>query len=222
MVQSYFKPAFNFLSPLKYILLTRNHLLISPLKEKCHHIQRGNWILKKWKTIGTKLRYNSEFVSVFDDKVILPSGQQIEYTKIELRDFVSVISLIDNRVVMIEILRYPRNCISLEIPSGHIEDYESAEEAAVRELEEETGYKPEKITKIACFHPLSRSTQSAHIFFANALKKGMQRLETTEQINLKLVPVEKIKEILFAGEITHPPTIIALQRFLLTRQEELI
>ncbi len=127
------------MSRLKYILLTRNHLLISPLKEKCHHINRGNWILKKWKTIGTKLRYNSEFVSVFDDKVILPSGQEIEYTKIELRDFVSVISLIDNKIVMIEILRYPRNCISLEIPSGHIEDGESAEEAAVRELEEENG-----------------------------------------------------------------------------------
>ena len=210
------------MSPLKYILLTRNHLLISPLKEKCHHIQRGNWILKKWKPIGTKLRYNSEFVSVFDDKVILPSGQEIDYTKIELRDFVSVISLIDNKIVMIEILRYPRNCISLEVPSGHIEDGESAKEAAVRELEEETGYKPGVITKITCFHPLSRSTQSAHIFFASSLKKGTQRLETTEQINLRLVPVEKIKKILFAGEITHPPTIIALQRFLLTRQEELI
>jgi ADP-ribose pyrophosphatase len=208
------------LLPLKYILLARNHLLISPLKEKCNHIQRGKWILKKWKTVGTKLRYNSEFVSVFDDKVILPSGQEIDYTKIELRDFVSVISLIDNKIVMIEILRYPRNCTSLEIPSGHIEDNESAEEAAVRELEEETGYKPGKITKIACFHPLSRSAQRAHIFFASSLKKGMQRLETTEQINLKLVRVEKIKEILFAGEITHPPTIIALQWFLLTRQEE--
>ena len=41
-------------------------------------------------------------------------------------------------------------------------------------------------------------------------------LEATEQINVKLVPVEEVKEMLTEGKITHAPTIIALQRFLLS------
>jgi ADP-ribose pyrophosphatase len=174
--------------------------------------------LRKWKLVDTKVLCRSDFVSVFDDRVILPNGQQITFTKIELRDFVSVFSLTENKIVMIEILRYPRNCLSLEIPRGHIEDGERPEEAAFRELGEETGYMAGQLVRMGCFHPLSRSTQRAYLFLAKDLKKGAQRLEETEQINVKLVPINNIKKLLTAGKITHAPTLLALQRFLLTEQ----
>ena len=182
----------------------------------------GQWkldLLRKWKLVDTKLLCRSEFVSVFDDDVILPSGKEITYTKVELRDFVTVLPITGDKIVMIEILRYPRNCLSLEIPSGHIEDGESPKDSAFRELKEETGYRAGQLVSMGCFHPLSRSTQQAHLFFAKDLEKGVQRLEATEQINVKLVSVEEMKKMLSAGKITHAPTLLALQRFLLMRQD---
>lgn len=175
-------------------------------------------MLRKWKLVDSKLLCRSDFVSVFDDVLVLPSGQQITFTKVEFRDFVSVLPLTDNKILMVEILRYPQNCLSLEIPSGHIEDGEKQEEAAFRELEEETGYRAGQLVGMGCFHPLSRSTQRAYLFLAKDLKKGTQRLEETEQITVKLVPVGNVKKMLTAGKITHAPTLLALQRYLLTEQ----
>ena len=174
--------------------------------------------MKKWKLVDSKLLCSSDYVSVFDDSVILPSGKTVIFTKIELKDFVSILPIVEDKVALIEILRYPRNCLSLEIPSGHIEDGENPKEAAFRELEEETGYKAEQLECIGLFNPISRSTQQAYLFIAKNLKKGTQRLEVTEQIEVKLTPIKDLPKLLTVGKITHPPTLLALQRFLLMKQ----
>ena len=159
--------------------------------------------MKKWKTIDSALVCSSNFLSIFNDKVVLPNGKKITFTKIELRDFVSVLPIIDDRIVMIEILRYPQNRMSLEIPSGHIENGETPKESAIRELKEETGYSSEKIIPLGCYNPLSRSTQRAFLFLAKDLKKGTQTLEITEQINVKYVHINEILTILADGKVIY-------------------
>lgn len=173
--------------------------------------------LKKWKTVDTNILCSSDFLSVTEDTVILPNGKQIGYNTIKLQDFVSIVPIIGNEIVMIDILRYPRNCKSLEIPSGHVETGESPQESAKRELLEETGYSAGKLIPLGNFNPLSRSLQTAHLYLATQLTKGNQKLEETEQIHVKHVPITDLPKLLNSGKITHAPTIIGLQKLLLMK-----
>ena len=175
--------------------------------------------LKKWKTVNSKVLCSSNFLSVTEDSVILPNGKQIGYNTIKLHDFVSVVPIIENDVAMIEILRYPRNCMSLEIPSGHIEYNETPQESASRELLEETGYTAGKLIPLGSYNPLSRSLQKAYLFLATQLTKGIQQLEETEQIKVKHVSLQEIPKLLTTRKIVHAPTIIALQKLLLMKQK---
>ncbi|XP_074684100.1 ADP-sugar pyrophosphatase isoform X1 [Strix aluco] len=64
-------------------------------------------------------------------------------------------------IVLVKQFRPPINSYCLEFPAGLIEENETAESAALRELEEETGYKGEVIecTPALCLDPgLSNST----------------------------------------------------------------
>lgn len=175
--------------------------------------------LKKWKTVNTNILCSSDFLSVTEDTVILPNGKQIGYNTIKLQDFVSIVPITGNEVAMIEILRYPRNCTSLEIPSGHIESKETPQECAARELLEETGYVAGQLIPLGSFNPLSRSLQTAHLFLATELTKGTQQLEETEQIQVKHVPITNIAKLLNSDKIIHAPTIIGLQKLLLMKQK---
>jgi hypothetical protein len=68
------------------------------------------------------------------------------------------------------------------------------------------------------FHPVSRSTQTAHLFLANDLKAGKQNLEENEQITVCTVDDANIPELLANGDVTHAPTVLALQKFLLMKK----
>ena len=171
----------------------------------------------KWNLINSKVLCSTDFVSVFEDRIILPNKKEIYYTKIFLKDFVSILPVINNKIVMIDVFRYPRNCYSLEIPSGHIEEGETPRESAIRELREETGYIAGTLEAFGNFNSLSRSRQIAYLFLAKDLKKGSQKLEETEQIVVKNFNIKEIEELLTDGRILHAPTIIALQKFLLNK-----
>lgn len=170
--------------------------------------------LKKWKLMGTERLYHSKYMSLFDDRVRLPGGKEVQYTRVELKDFASVLPIIGDRVVMISIFRYPANRLSLEVPSGYVEVGEDPKECALRELEEETGYKAGKLRSMGWFYPWTRSTRKAYLFLAEDLTRGTSKPDETEQIEVKLLTLNEAKRRLRTNKIIHAPTIIILQKFL--------
>ena len=85
-----------------------------------------------WKKQSSKLHYSHPFLKVFEDKILLPNGEQINFSRLDLPDFVTVLPITTNKIAMIRNYRYPANQWFIELPSGIIEKGEKPEQCAKR------------------------------------------------------------------------------------------
>jgi len=119
------------------------------------------------------------------------------FTVIDARDWAIVIPVIDTpegrQFLMVWQWRHGSQCLSLEFPGGVFEPGENPEEAAGRELYEETGYKPQKIKKIGEFSPNPAiMSNKVHFFLAEDLVEGKQNLDVDEFVEIELVNADKV------------------------------
>ncbi|XP_031732768.1 ADP-sugar pyrophosphatase isoform X3 [Anarrhichthys ocellatus] len=86
-------------------------------------------------------------------------------------------------VVMVKQFRPPMGCHTLEFPAGLIDEGESAEAAALRELKEETGYKGEVvgITPVTCLDP-GLSNCTTQMVMVNINGDGGENINPTQQL----------------------------------------
>ena len=175
----------------------------------------------KWKVISSKLHYSSPFLRVFEDKLILPNGEQIFFSRVDMPDFATVLPITSKKIVMIHNYRYPANQCFLELPSGIIEKGEEPLQCAKRELREETGYNA-KFSYVTWYYPSSRSRQKAHIFLATSLLEGSPDRDRTEHQQVVTITSQQILNKMDQGKLRHAPTIVALsvcRKFLLSQTE---
>ncbi|GLD48139.1 ADP-sugar pyrophosphatase [Lates japonicus] len=86
-------------------------------------------------------------------------------------------------VVMVKQFRPPMGCCTLEFPAGLIDDGETAEAAALRELKEETGYKGEVVgvTPVTCLDP-GLSNCTTQIVLVNINGDEAENINPTQQL----------------------------------------
>jgi ADP-ribose pyrophosphatase len=162
-----------------------------------------------WRRLSSQEVYKSSHVQVYSDDVQLPDGSIIQYTRFDDCPFTIVVPTVANGLVMIYNYRYPLNKWCLEFPSGHVEPKETPQEAARRELEEETGYAAKGLREVGEFYPSVRSTQKAYVFTAKAVEKGTISRDASELQRVVVLPINEIYAKLSAGEIKHAASIIA-------------
>jgi len=101
---------------------------------------------------------------VSQEAAVVWEGKYIKVTKQGTWEYVSrtrgvtaavILAVEEGHVILVEQYRVPLGAQSLELPAGLVGDEEEGEEialAAVRELEEETGYRAERVTELGRFH----------------------------------------------------------------------
>ena len=158
--------------------------------------------------------YDGRILNLRVDQVMLRNGKTTKREVIEHRGAAAIVPIIEERnVVLVRQYRYAIATDLLEIPAGTMEQGEEPEECAVRELEEETGYRCKEIEKIMeIFSVPGYSTEEIHVYLAKGLVKSEMHTEEDEQINLEILPLENALGKIRSGEIRDAKSICALFR----------
>ncbi|MFA5308828.1 MAG: NUDIX hydrolase [Dehalococcoidales bacterium] len=146
------------------------------------------------------------------DTVLTADGHQSTREIIEHGDCIGVIPVdAANNVLLVNQYRTPVGKNLLEIPAGGIDEGEDADTAVVREMQEETGFKPGKVTRLGGFY-LSPgfSTEYMHLYLAEDLTPSQLHAEDTAGIELVRVPAAAIPALLTSGKIEDGKSLAGL------------
>ncbi len=149
--------------------------------------------------LGRKIVYESDWVSLYLDKVKMPSGYVIEsYHQLHyLHDSVAVVIVNEkDEIMMVQSKRYTTKRLEWEIPAGRVEENESPETAARRECMEEAGCILKDLTYLCCQNPSNgMSDLKIHVFGAKVDAENMYFDE--DEVQKKCwIPKEQVLDML--------------------------
>jgi 8-oxo-dGTP pyrophosphatase MutT (NUDIX family) len=159
----------------------------------------------KINTLRSEYLSNHPYFKARKDAYQLASGKIVDpYFVVELPPSATAMALTaEGEVIMVSQYRHPIGAEILELPGGFIEENENPIEGIARELLEETGYQFNEIIPlgITAANP-GLINNFTHLFLATGgVKVKAQELDHNEEIQLKLMPIEKVKSLLLQSEI---------------------
>ncbi len=163
-------------------------------------------ILKKEKIFKGKL------ISIYKRLVKHDDGSIWERETASYDGSASAIVAIDGgQVVLIRQFRPSVEETLLEIPAGRIDPGETPEQAAKRELEEETGLIPLNLKKLVEFYPTPGFVdEKIYIFYADEFKKGKVHLDKGEVLDIVRISTFEVGEYILNNKIKDAKTLIGL------------
>ena len=166
----------------------------------------------KEKKINSKIVYSGDFLDVRKDDIILPNGKTSSREWINHPGAVVVIPILPNGdIAMIRQFRYSVGEEFIELPAGKLDKGETPEECAKRELEEEIGFKTNKLNFIATIHPaIGFANEKMSIFLAKDLIKTQDNRDVDEFLELMPTTLDKALNLVWSNKITDVKTIIGI------------
>jgi ADP-ribose diphosphatase len=164
--------------------------------------------------LATREIFHGRTIRVAVDRVRLPNGREMDMEFVHHRGAAAVVPMLDDgTVLLVRQYRYATGGWLLEIPAGKLDSGESPETCAIRETEEETGYRPGKLQPLGWIWTTPGfADEKIWLFLATGIEPTAQVLGDDEVLSLERMPLAEAIEKAANGEIHDAKSAVALLR----------
>lgn len=177
----------------------------------------------RWQTHGERTLYDSPWVRLTLVDVDVPGHGRIEHHVVRMPAQAAGTIVHDpaRGLLMLWRHRFITDTWGWEIPAGRIDAGESPEQAAAREVLEETGWRPGPVTPLLEYRPTNGlSDQVFHLFTADGATHEGPPSDPSESERVEWVPLAEARRLALGGGIGDGLSLTAVLAFLLERQPD--
>ncbi|WP_328837457.1 NUDIX domain-containing protein [Streptomyces europaeiscabiei] len=175
--------------------------------------------LEPWRIHGERDLYDNQWVKLQLWDVEPPGVERFEHHVVKLQH-VAITAVVDDqdRVLMMWRYRFVPGRFGWELPGGIVDEGEAPAETALREVVEETGWRPKRVEHVVTYQPMVGMVDSPHeIFVAHGAEKVGEPTDLEEAGHIEWVPLADVPGLMAQGELLGSGTLVALLHILATR-----
>jgi 8-oxo-dGTP pyrophosphatase MutT (NUDIX family) len=170
--------------------------------------------LRKWRILSSDYRIETKFLRLRSDRIELPSGVVVEdYFVRESRGFCVIFAITpDDEILLVRQYKHGIGEVVTELPAGMIDDDESPELCAARELVEETGYtgSPPELVRTFFADPTNATARFFLFVVRDARPTHAQVFDVTEDIEVQLAGIDEVRAMALDGRIAAGSQVAAV------------
>ena len=166
------------------------------------------------KRVKRELVKNGAILDIYTDTMQLPDGKLEEWDFISHRKGAAAVVPVrgDGKILMVRQYRNAIDRMTLEIPAGSRDSVtEDTKVCAARELEEETGYRSDDLTRLLSLKTtVAFCAEFIDVYLARNLKPGHQHLDEGEFLDVEAHDIDELCQMIYDGKLQDAKTVSAL------------
>lgn len=168
--------------------------------------------MEQFKRVKRELSLKGRMVDFYSDTIIVDNERQVVFDFIDHKGASAMIPVDrDGKILMVKQYRNAIDNYTLEIPAGGLDPGEDNLSCAIRECEEETGYKANNVKHLIDVHTtVAFSNELIKVYYSNDLTLSTQNLDENEYVDLMRFSLDELISMIYSGKITDAKTIAGL------------
>ncbi|MCS3790016.1 8-oxo-dGTP pyrophosphatase MutT (NUDIX family) [Tsukamurella ocularis] len=165
----------------------------------------------EWVEHGERPLYENPWVTLTKVDVTPPDGNRFEHHAVRLQHVAACAVVRDGKVLMTYRHRFITRSWGWELPGGIVDAGEEPALTAVRETEEETGWRPGPVRLLADFQPMPGLVDTPHsVYVADGAELVGEPSDPVEVGVVRWVDLADLRGLLAAGELGGAGTIVGV------------